>query len=197
MQKDKSLSTVDTFLQKAKKWQAEMEALRTIVLEMPLTETLKWYQPCYTYDDSNVVIIGGFKEYCVLSFFKGVLLKDLKRIMVQPTENMQAVRQLRFTNVAEIKQLEPTIKAYILEAINIEKAGLKVNMKKSREYAIPGELEAVFSKKPDVKTAFLALTPGRQRAYVLFFSAAKQSSTRVSRIEKSIPQILEGKGLND
>ncbi|WP_447640831.1 MULTISPECIES: YdeI/OmpD-associated family protein [Chitinophagaceae] len=197
MQKDKSLSTVDTFLQKAKKWQAEMEALRTIVLEMPLTETLKWYQPCYTYDDSNVVIIGGFKEYCVLSFFKGVLLKDPKRIMVQPTENMQAVRQLRFTNVAEIKQLEPTIKAYILEAINIEKAGLKVNMKKSREYTIPGELEAVFSKKPDVKTAFLALTPGRQRAYILFFSAAKQSSTRVSRIEKSIPQILEGKGLND
>lgn len=197
MKKDNSISQVDDFLQKAKKWQTEMAFLRSIVLETPLVETIKWYQPCYTFNDSNVAIIGGFKEYCLLGFFKGALLKDPKKLLIQPTENMQAVRQLRFTNTAEIKKLKSTIKQYLLEAIAVEKSGLKVDMTKSREYDLPEELETFFAQDADFKKAFQALTPGRQRAYVLFFSGAKQSATRISRIQKSLPQILAGKGLND
>ncbi len=197
MKKDTSLPSVDAFFQKAKKWKPEIELLREIVLETPLTEELKWYQPCYTYDGNNVVIIGGFKEYCVLSFFKGALLKDEKSILIQPTENMQAVRQLRFTNTDEIKKQKTLIKKYLKDAIEIEKQGLKVDMKKSREFDLPEELLAQFANNPALEKAFKALTTGRQRAYSLFFSAAKQSLTRIARIEKNISRILEGKGLND
>lgn len=198
MKKDSSLSSVDAFFLKAKKWKAEMEALRAIVLETPLKEELKWYQPCYTQDGKNVVIIGGFKEYCLLGFFKGALLKDPKSILIQPTVNMQSVRQLRFTTVAEIQKLRPTIKKYLEDAIQVEKSGAKLEAKKHpRDLQFPEELLLQFNANPDLKKAFEALTPGRQRGYNLFFSGAKQSQTRTSRIEKSIPQILAGKGLND
>jgi uncharacterized protein YdeI (YjbR/CyaY-like superfamily) len=188
---------VDFFFSKAKKWQKELEQLRIIVLDCGLTEELKWGVPCYTFQKSNIVLIHVFKEYCALLFFKGALLNDAKGILVQQTENVQAARQIRFTNVREIVKMEPILKAYIYEAIEVEKAGLKVDFKKTTEFIIPEEFQKKLDKIPAFKTAFKALTPGRQRAYILYFSAPKQSKTRESRIEKCMQQILNGKGLND
>lgn len=188
---------VDIVLSKAKKWREELETLRRIVLDCGLTEELKWRQPCYTSDDRNIVLIHGFKEYCALLFMKGALLKDPKGILIQQTENVQSGRQIRFTNVQQIVKLEPVLKAYINEAIKVEKSGLKVEMKKTAEFKIPEELQNRFKKDAALKTAFKALTPGRQRAYLLYFAAPKQSTTREARIEKYRPLILEGKGLND
>ncbi len=193
---------VDWFFDKVTKWQKEYQKLRTTVLDCGLTEELKWGVPCYTLPtadrkNTNIVLIHGFKEYCALLFHKGVLLKDTKGILIQQTENVQVARQIRFTNIKEIVKLEPTIKAYIREAIEVEKAGLKVNLKKTSEYTMPEEFRKKLDKTPALKKAFASLTPGRQRAYLLHFSAPKQSKTRESRIEKFTPQILKGKGLND
>jgi uncharacterized protein YdeI (YjbR/CyaY-like superfamily) len=187
---------VDAFLSKAEKWQKEFRKLRKIILDCGLTKELKWRLPCYTFQKSNIAIIQGFKEYCALMFFKGVLLKDTNGILVRPGET-QAGRQIRFTSVREIAELEPILKAYIHEAIEVEKAGLKVSFRKTVEYTIPEEFQTKLDENPALETAFDALTPGRQRAYILYFSSAKQSKTRESRVEKYIPQILEGKGLND
>jgi uncharacterized protein YdeI (YjbR/CyaY-like superfamily) len=188
---------VDFYFNKAKKWQEELEQLRMIVLDCGLTEELKWGVPSYTFQKSNIVLIHAFKEYCALLFFKGALLKDGKNILVQQTENVQSARQIRFTGAQEIVKMKAIIKAYIYEAIEVEKAGLKVELKKTKEFTIPEEFQKKLDKTPTLKTAFKALTPGRQRGYILYFSAPKQSKTRESRIEKSIPQILIGKGLND
>lgn len=188
---------VDFYFNKAKKWQEELERLRTIVLDCGLTEELKWGVPCYTFHNSNIVLIHVFKEYCAVLFFKGALLKDTHGILIQQTENVQAARQIRFTNTMEIVEMEPILKAYIYEAVEVEKAGLKVELKKHTEYSIPVEFKNRLDNLPDLKTAFHALTPGRQRAYLLYFSAPKQSKTREARVEKSMLQILNGKGLND
>jgi uncharacterized protein YdeI (YjbR/CyaY-like superfamily) len=188
---------VDEFLNKAKKWKEEFEKLRNIVLDCELTEEFKWMHPCYTFDGKNVVLIHGFKEYCALLFHKGALLKDPHGILIQQTENVQSARQIRFTNVEEIIGMKTSLEAYIYEAIEIEKAGLEVDFKKTTEYIIPEELQNKFSENPALKTAFEALTPGRQRAYILYFSQPKQSKTRESRVEKYKQQILNGKGLND
>jgi len=188
---------VDEFLSKAQKWREEFEKLRMIVLGCELTEELKWGVPCYTFEKKNIVLIHGFKEYCALLFVKGALLKDAQGILVQQTANTQASRQIRFTNVQEIVEMEPTLKAYIHEAIEAEKAGLKVDFKETVEFTIPEEFQKKLDEIPALKTAFEALTPGRQRAYLLYFSAPKQSKTRVSRVEKCMPRILDGKGLND
>jgi uncharacterized protein YdeI (YjbR/CyaY-like superfamily) len=197
---------VDFFFDKASKWQKEFEKLRTIVLDCGLTEELKWGNPCYTrptessgraFQDSNIVLIHGFKEYCALLFFKGALLNDANGILIQQTENVQSARQIRFTNVQEIVKMEPALKAYIYEAIEVEKAGLKVKLKKTSEYTIPEEFQNKLDKRPALKKAFEALTPGRQRAYIFHFSQPKQSKTREARVDKYIPQILKGKGLDD
>ncbi|MGE7954412.1 YdeI/OmpD-associated family protein [Lysinibacillus xylanilyticus] len=188
---------VDEFLSKAKTWQEEYSVLRNIVCDCELTEDFKWMHPCYTLENKNIVLIHGFKEYCALLFHKGALLKDAHGILIQQTENVQAARQIRFTNVQEIVAMETIIKDYINEAIEVEKAGLEVPMKEHQEYIIPEELQNKFNEIPALKTAFEALTPGRQRAYILYFSQPKQSKTRVSRIEKYTQQILDGKGLND
>lgn len=188
---------VDSFIARAAQWQVEYEQLRRIVLDCGLTEELKWGVPCYTVDKSNVVLIHGFKEYCALLFVKGALVNDPAGILITQTENVQSARQIRFTNVEEIEELEPILKAYIQEAIAVEKSGLKVEHKKTSEFAISEEFQKQLDELPGLKTAFEALTPGRQRAYLLYFSAPKQSKTRESRVEQSIPQILKGKGLND
>lgn len=188
---------VDFYFTKAKQWQEELKKLRTIILDCQLTEELKWGAPCYTLQNSNIVLIHVFKEYCALLVFKGALLKDAKGILIQQTKNVQAARQIRFTSVREIVQMESILKAYICEAIEVEKAGLKVNLKKTTEFIIPEEFQTKLDEIPALKTAFYALTPGRQRAYILYFSAPKQSKTRVSRVEKYIQQILDGKGLDD
>ena len=188
---------IDPFFQKEKRWKAEFEKLREIVLDCELVEDFKWMHPCYTYDGKNVVLIHGFKEYCALLFHKGALLKDPHGILVQQTENVQAARQLRFANVQQIEEQQLIIKSYIDEAIAVEKAGLKVELKKTEDYAIPEELQNKFAEIPDLKTAFEALTPGRQRAYIYYFSQPKQSKTREARIEKYLPHILDGKGMND
>jgi uncharacterized protein YdeI (YjbR/CyaY-like superfamily) len=188
---------VDFYFNKAKKWKDEIEHLRMIVLDCGLTEELKWGVPCYTFQESNIVLIHVFKEYCALLFFKGALLKDPKGILIQQTKNVQAARQIRFTNTEEILKRKATIKAFIHEAVEAEKAGLKVNFKKTEEFTIPEEFQKRLDKSRDLKTAFYALTPGRQRAYIFYFSQPKQSKTRESRVEKSIGQILDGKGLND
>jgi len=188
---------VDFYFSKAKKWREELEQLRTIVLDCELSEELKWGCPCYTFQKSNIVLIHVFKEYCALLFFKGALLKDPKGILIQQTENVQAARQVRFTSVREIVKMERTVRAYIHEAIEVEKAGLKVSLKKTKEFAMPEEFQKKSDEMPALKTAFKALTPGRQRAYLLYFSQAKQAKTRESRIEKCMRQILNGKGLND
>lgn len=190
-------SKVAQFLNKAKKWQDEMTLLREIIQECNLTEDFKWMHPCYTLDNANIVLIHGFKEYCALLFFKGVLLKDKKGILIQQTENVQDRRQLRFKSVEEIQNLESTIKEYIEEAIAIEKAGLKVVLKTTAEYNMPEEFQIVLEEMPELKTAFYKLTPGRQKAYLLYFSTAKQAKTREARIEKYIEKILDGKGLDD
>jgi uncharacterized protein YdeI (YjbR/CyaY-like superfamily) len=188
---------VDFFFSKAQKWQEEFEKLRMIILDCGLTEELKWGVPCYTFQKRNIVLIHGFKEYCAILFIKGALLKDAKDILIQQTENVQAARQIRFTNVREIVKMEPILKAYIYEAVEVEKAGLKVNFKKTSEFIIPEEFINKLEEVPGLQDAFDALTPGRQRAYIFYFSQPKQSKTRESRIEKCMPQILNGKGLND
>jgi uncharacterized protein YdeI (YjbR/CyaY-like superfamily) len=188
---------VDFYFTKAKKWQQELAKLRTIILDCQLTEELKWGCPCYTLKKSNIVLIHVFKEYCALLFFKGALLKDADGILIQQTKNVQAARQIRFTNAREIVQMEPILKAYIDEAIEVEKAGLKVKLKKTPEFPIPEEFQKKLDAIPALKTAFDALTPGRQRAYLFYFSAPKQSKTRASRVEKCMRQILNGKGLDD
>lgn len=190
-------SEVDQFLSKAKKWKDEMTLLRSIVLDCNLTESYKWMHPCYTLNGSNIVLIHQFKEYCALLFFKGVLIKDTQKILIQQTKNVQDRRQLRFTSLEEIELLGSTIKKYIMEAIKIEQTGLKVAFKKTEAFEIPNELKQRFQKMPTLKTAFESLTPGRQRAYLLFFSSAKQAQTREARIDKYSKQILSGKGLND
>ncbi|MGR3765518.1 YdeI/OmpD-associated family protein [Rossellomorea sp. NS-SX7] len=189
---------VDGFMKKAKKWKEEFEQLRNTILDCEeLTEEVKWMHPCYTFENKNVVLIHGFKDYCALLFHKGALLKDPHGILIQQTENVQAARQIRFTNLQEIIEMESILKDYIHEAIEVEKAGLEVNLKKTEEYSIPEELQTTFDEIPELKAAFEALTPGRQRAYILYFSKAKQSKTRESRIEKYKQNILDGKGLND
>ncbi|MBU2903254.1 YdeI family protein [Arenibacter algicola] len=188
---------VDRFLDRAKKWKPEMTLLREICLDFGLTEEFKWMHPCYTFQDKNVVLIHGFKEYCALLFHKGVLLKDTNNMLIQQTENVQAARQLRFTSLKEIIDLKPTIKAYIFEAIEVEKAGLEVTLKKTSEFNMPTEFKKALDNDPDLKAAFQGLTPGRQRGYLLYFSQAKQSATRANRVEKYTPKILQGKGLND
>lgn len=197
MTNNKKNRKVDGFLRKAKKWKEEFETLRNIVLDCEVTEDIKWMHPCYMYENKNIVLIHGFKEYCALLFHKGALLKDTHGILIQQTENVQAARQIRFTNVQEIVEMEPIIKAYINEAIEVEKAGLEINYKKHTEYKIPEELQTKFAEIPALKAAFEELTPGRQRAYIFHFSQPKQSKTRVSRVEKCMQQILNGKGLND
>jgi len=188
---------VDFYFSKAKKWQEEIKKLRMIVLDCQLTEELKWGCPCYTFQKRNIVLIHVFKEYCALLFFKGALLKDDEDILIQQTKNVQAARQIRFTNVREIVKMQPVLKAYIYEAIEVEKAGLNVNFKKNTQLIFPEEFQNKLDKNPALKTAFGALTPGRQRAYNLYFSAPKQSKTRESRVEKCMQRILKGKGLND
>jgi len=188
---------VDFYFAKAKKWQAEIEKLRLIVLDCGLTEELKWGCPCYTDQKSNIVLIHVFKEYCALLFFKGALLSDAHHILIQQTKNVQSARQMRFTSTREIAKLEPVIKAYVYEAIEVEKAGLKVEYKKTSEFKIPEEFQNKLDRNKTLKTAFYALTPGRQRAYLFHFSQPKLSKTREARVEKSIKQILKGKGLDD
>ena len=187
---------VDAFISKLKTWKAEMEALRAILHEFPLTEELKWGKPCYTFENSNIIIIQGFKEYCGLLFFKGALLKDAKGLLVKPGENTQGGRLIKFKTVQEITKLKAPIKSYIKEAIEVEKLGLKIEPM-DKELVLPDELLAIFKKNAPFKKAFNALTPGRQRAYNMFFTAAKQSATRETRIEKYKKQILDGKGIND
>ena len=188
---------VDWYFNKAEKWQEEIKKLRMIILDCQLTEELKWGVPCYTFQKSNIVLIHVFKEYCAILFIKGALLQDVQGLLIQQTENVQAARQIRFTNVQEIVEMETILKAYIYEAIEVEKAGLKVNYKKTTEFIIPEEFQNKLNEIPALKTAFEALTPGRQRAYLLYFSAPKQSKTREARVEKCMQQILNGKGLND
>ena len=188
---------VDFYFRKADQWKAEFEQLRTIALDSQLTEELKWGHPCYTLDGSNIFLMHGFKEYCALLFMKGVLMQDPNGILIQQTENVQSARQIRFTTLQEIVDLAPALKAYIANAIDVEKSGVKVVLRQRTDLEYPEELIDMLEEVPGLQDAFDALTPGRQRAYVLFFSAPKQSKTRVSRIEKCVPQILEGKGLND
>ncbi len=188
---------VDAFVGRATQWQAEYKKLRAIVLDSGLTEELKWGVPCYTYENGNVLLMHGLKEYCALLFVKGALLHDPKGILIQQTENVQSARQVRFTNVREIEKLQAALRACINEAIQVEKAGLKVKMKQTAEYSVPDEFRSKLDSSPALKSAFEALTPGRQRAYLFYFSVPKQSKTREARIEKCMPQILKGKGLND
>jgi uncharacterized protein YdeI (YjbR/CyaY-like superfamily) len=188
---------VDVFISKANKWQEEFKKLRMIILDCQLTEELKWGVPCYTFQKSNIVLIHGFKEYCAILFVKGALLKDAKGILITQTENVQSARQVRFTNVQEIVEMESNLKAYIYEAVEVEKGGLKVNFKKNTELKFPEEFQNKLDENPALKTAFEALTPGRQRAYNLYFSEPKQSKTREARVEKCMQQIFNGKGLND
>ena len=187
----------DFYFRKSKKWQEELEELREIILDCGLDELVKWGVPCYAYNRTNVVLIHEFKEYCAMLFFKGVLMKDPKKILVQQTRNVQSARQIRFTGIGEIVKMEKTLKAYVKEAMKIEKAGLTVELKKTKEYPVPDELKALFKEDAEFKKAFHALTPGRQRGYLLYFSSAKQSKTRESRIEKYAKHILNGKGLED
>jgi uncharacterized protein YdeI (YjbR/CyaY-like superfamily) len=188
---------VDAYLRKAKKWQQEMKKLRRIILDCQLTEELKWGKPCYTFQKKIIVLVIGFKEYCALLFSKGALLNDATGILIKPGENTQAARQIRFTDVREIVEMETILKAYICEAIEAEKAGLKVKFKRNTELIFPEEFQNKLDENPALKTAFSALTPGRQRAYNLYFSAPKQSKTRESRVDKCMRQILKGKGLSD
>lgn len=188
---------VDFFFNKATKWQAEYKLLRTIMLDCGLTEELKWGVPCYTHQKKNIVLIHGFKEYCAILFPKGALLNDPKGILIQQTENVQSARQIRFTNAKEIAKLATAIKAYVYEAIEVEEAGLKVALKKTEDYAVPEEFQKKLNENKTLQKAFKALTPGRQKAYIYYFSQAKLAKTRAARVEKYMPQILAGKGLDD
>ena len=188
---------VDWFFTKATQWQEGFEKLRTICLDCGLTEELKWGCPCYTFEKRNIVLIHGFKEYCALLFFKGALLKDAEGILIQQTKNVQSARQIRFTSARQIARMKPVLKAYIKEAIAVEQTGSKVNFKKTGQFNIPEEFQKRLDEMPGLKTAFRALTPGRQRGYILYFSQPKQSKTREARVEKCVQPILNGKGLND
>ncbi|MDB5243116.1 MAG: hypothetical protein JWP57_3741 [Spirosoma sp.] len=188
---------VDWYFSKSHEWQKELEKLRIIVLDCLLTEELKWGVPCYTFQKNNILLIHVFKEYCAVLFFKGALLNDANHILVQQTKNVQATRQIRFTNIKEIVEMKSILKAYIHEAIEVEKAGLEVNFKKTSEFEVPEEFQKQLIENHALKMAFYRLTPGRQRAYILYFSAPKQSKTRASRVEKCMQQILNGQGLND
>jgi uncharacterized protein YdeI (YjbR/CyaY-like superfamily) len=188
---------VDWFFDKATKWQKEFEKLRTTILDCGLIEELKWGQPCYTFQNINIVLMHGFKEYCALLFFKGALLNDPNGILIQQTENVQVARQIRFTNVREIVKMERVLKAYIYEAIEVERAGLKIKLKKTSDFKIPEEFQNKLDKMPALQKAFDALTPGRQRGYIFHFSQPKLSKTRAARVEKYLKQILKGKGLDD
>lgn len=188
---------VNFFFENAGQWQEEFEKLRTIALSTELTEDLKWGCPCYTYEGKNIFLIHGFKEYCALLFFKGALMKDPDHILIQQSKNVQAARQIRFTEVAQIIDLEDVLRAYMFEAVEIEESGAKVEMKKTKEFEMAEEFQEKLDQNPALQEAFKALTPGRQRAYLLHFSSAKQSKTREARIEKCIPQIMDGIGLND
>lgn len=188
---------VDFYFDKISKWQPALEQLRRIALDCQLTEELKWGTPCYTFQGKNIVLIHDFKEYCAFLFFKGALLSNTDGVLIQQSKNVQAARQIRFTNVEEIVEMQTILKAHIYEAIEVEKAGLEVKFKKTEEFILVEEFQKKLDELPDLKKAFESLTPGRQRAYMLHFSAPKQSKTRESRVEKSIPQILDGKGLND
>jgi len=190
-------SKVDWYFDKAKEWQDEVRQLRTIILDCGLNEELKWRHPCYTLNKKNIVLIHTFKDYCALLFMKGVLLKDPQNILIQQTENVQSARQIRFTNLREIVKQESVIKAYVKEAIKVEKAGLEVEYKKTDKFSVAEEFQKHLNGNPVLKTAFEALTPGRQRGYLLYFSGGKQSKTREARVEKCIPRILDGFGLND
>jgi uncharacterized protein YdeI (YjbR/CyaY-like superfamily) len=194
---NKTNSKVDGFLKHSKQWRAEFEELRKIILGCQLAEELKWGWPCYTFDKKNVVLMHGFKEYCALLFFKGALLKDPNGLLIQQTENVQSARQIRFNHVREIVKRAPVLKAYVRQAIAAEKAGLKVTLKKPSDLGVPDELQAKLDHLPALKEAFSALTPGRQRAYVLNISAAKQAKTRAARVDKWMPRILDGKGMDD
>jgi uncharacterized protein YdeI (YjbR/CyaY-like superfamily) len=188
---------VDAYLRRQKRWRAELESLRGLLAESGLSEELKWGHPCYALDGKNVALIHGFKEYCAILFHKGSLLKDPRGILIQQTKNVQAARQLRFTSVAEVQKLAKTVKAYVREAIAIERAGLSVQFKKTEDYELPEELSAVLAKNARLRAAFAALTPGRQRGYIFHFSQAKLSTTRAARVEKHAPRILQGLGLDD
>lgn len=188
---------VDWFFNKATKWQKEFELLRKIILDCDLKEELKWGQPCYMFEKSNIVLMHGFKDYCALLFFKGALLKDPKGILIQQTENVQAARQIRFTSAEQIAKMKTTLKKYIYEATEVEEAGLKVDLKKTSDFKMPEEFQGKLDKSAALKKAFYALTPGRQRGYIFYFSSAKQSKTREARVEKYVKKILEGKGLED
>jgi uncharacterized protein YdeI (YjbR/CyaY-like superfamily) len=188
---------VNWFFDKSTKWQEAYQELRELALSFELTEELKWGCPCYTIGKSNIFLIHGFKDYCALLFMQGALLKDTKNILIQQTENVQSARQIRFTNVEEVLKNKSTIKSYIKEAIGLDKAGLKIELKKTTEFKMPVEFQSALNEMSDLKTAFEALTPGRQRGYLLYFSSAKQSKTRNERVEKYIPKILDGKGLDD
>ena len=188
---------VDFFFNKDSKWQEEYAKLRMFILDCGLVEELKWGVPCYTFQKSNIVLIHGFKNYCALLFHKGVLLNDAEGILIQQTKNVQSARQIRFTDISQIFEMEATLKAYIFEAIEVEKAGLEVKLKKTEEFNMPDEFQIKLDENPTLKSAFESLTPGRQRGYLLYFSSAKQSKTREARIEKYTPQILDGKGLKD
>lgn len=191
------MNKLEKFFDRDSNWQKEFRQLRKIILDCQLTEDYKWMHPCYTLNGKNVVLIHGFKDYCALLFHKGALLKDTDNLLVQQTENVQAARQIRFTNLTEILEKESTIKAYIFQAIEVERQGLEVKMKKTAEFSMPEELEQALDADAELKEAFEALTPGRQRGYLLHFSQPKQAKTRVSRIEKCIPLIFDGKGWND
>lgn len=188
---------VDEFLEKTTKWRDEFEQLRQIILDCNLTEELKWGNPCYTFQNKNIVLIHGFKEYCALLFFKGALMHDSEGILIRQSDNVQSARQVRFTGTEEIASLAKTLKAYVFEAVEIEKSGLKMELKKTTEYSIPEEFRLVLDRSPALKSAFEALTPGRQRAYLLFFAQPKQARTRTQRVDKYTQQILQGKGLAD
>ena len=197
MTKSKTNPKVDWYFTKARQWKEESEKLRSIILDCGLEEELKWGKPCYAFEGNNIVLIHGFKNYCAILFMKGALLKDPQGILVRQTENVQAARQIRFMNLREIVEREPVIKAYVNEAVEVEKAGLQVTLKKTSEFKMPEEFQNKLDKNPALKKAFEALTPGRQRGYLLYFSGAKQASTREARVEKCAPQILKGKGLDD
>ena len=188
---------VDAYLSKATEWKKELTKLVTLLRGCGLTEELKWGKPCYSHEGGNVVLTVPFKDTCALILPKGALLKDPKKILIQPTENSQSMRQIRFTSLRQIEEMEGTLKAYIREAIDVEKSGLEITYKKTSEFAVPDEFQAKLAEMPKLKAAFEALTPGRQRAYLLYFAGAKQSKTRTARVEKCMPQILKGKGLDD
>ena len=197
MTRSKTNPKADWYFEKAGQWKEEFEKLRSLILSCGLSEELKWGKPCYTLDGNNIVLIHGFKDYCAVLFFKGALLKDPRGILVQQTANVQSARQIRFTSLRQVIETGPALKSYIQEAVAAEKAGLKVEYKKTSEFAMPEEFKIKLDENPALKAAFNALTPGRQRGYLLYFSAAKQSQTRASRVDKCLKQILQGKGLND